>query len=110
MDHYIAFPISFNPTKQSTTLDCFSHFIVGFNSRNLKFLLTCSFLFQKVCHSTGLNVLQGCEKEVAEAANDASDEAKSESIMRLSWALVHSRQPDDVQRGIAMLEGNIQLQ
>lgn len=25
--------------------------------------------------------------------------------MRLSWALVHSRQPEDVQRGIAMLEG-----
>ncbi|PWA48378.1 mitochondria fission 1 protein [Artemisia annua] len=44
-----------------------------------------------------------CEKEVTEAAND-SDEAKSESIMRLSWALVHSRQPEDVQRGIAMLE------
>jgi fission 1 protein len=25
--------------------------------------------------------------------------------MRLSWALVHSKQPEDVQRGIAMLEG-----
>lgn len=25
--------------------------------------------------------------------------------MRLSWALVHSRRPEDVQRGIAMLEG-----
>lgn len=25
--------------------------------------------------------------------------------MRLSWALVHSRQAEDVQRGIAMLEG-----
>lgn len=44
---------------------------------------------------------QGCEKEVAES----SEEQKAESIMRFSWALVHSRQPDDVQRGIAMLEG-----
>ena len=25
--------------------------------------------------------------------------------MRLSWALVHSSRPEDVQRGIAMLEG-----
>lgn len=46
---------------------------------------------------------QGCEREVAEAGD--ADERKSESIMRLSWALVHSRQPEDVQRGIAMLEG-----
>ncbi|XP_071720654.1 mitochondrial fission 1 protein A-like [Rutidosis leptorrhynchoides] len=52
-------------------------------------------------------IIAGCEKEVAEAANDASEEAKSESIMRLSWALVHSRQPDDVQRGIAMLEASM---
>lgn len=27
--------------------------------------------------------------------------------MRLSWALVHSKRPEDVQRGIAMLEGDI---
>lgn len=27
--------------------------------------------------------------------------------MRLSWALVHSRRPEDVQRGMAMLEGEI---
>lgn len=50
---------------------------------------------------------QGCEKEVAEANKGDSDEQKSESIMRLSWALVHSKQPEDVQRGIAMLEGII---
>ncbi|KAL8191738.1 hypothetical protein R6Q57_028469 [Mikania cordata] len=53
------------------------------------------------------DIIAGCEKEVAEAANDASDEAKSESIMRLSWALVHSSQPEDVQRGIAMLEASL---
>ncbi|MQL91815.1 hypothetical protein Taro_024438, partial [Colocasia esculenta] len=44
----------------------------------------------------------GCEREVEEA--NGSAEKKNESIMRLSWALVHSKQPEDVQRGIAMLE------
>lgn len=29
--------------------------------------------------------------------------------MRLSWALVHSRESDDVHRGIAILEGNIYI-
>ena len=52
-------------------------------------------------------VLKGCEREVAEASNGGSEERKNESIMRLSWALVHSRQKEDVQRGIAMLESNI---
>ncbi|GKE61580.1 mitochondrial fission 1 protein A-like protein, partial [Tanacetum coccineum] len=47
-----------------------------------------------------------CMKEVTQAAND-SDEEKSKSIMHLSWALVHSRKPEDVQRGIAMLEASI---
>lgn len=27
--------------------------------------------------------------------------------MRLSWALVHSKGPADIQRGIAMLEGSV---
>ncbi|KAM0981320.1 hypothetical protein ACFX13_014732 [Malus domestica] len=53
------------------------------------------------------DVIHGCEKEVAEANKGDSDEHKSESIMRLSWALVHSRQPEDVQRGIAMLEASL---
>ncbi|KAI3421564.1 uncharacterized protein J3R85_012064 [Psidium guajava] len=51
------------------------------------------------------DIVIGCEREVANAANGGSDELKSETIMRLSWALVHSRQREDVQRGIAMLEG-----
>ncbi|WMV20559.1 hypothetical protein MTR67_013944, partial [Solanum verrucosum] len=46
----------------------------------------------------------GCEREVTEAGKGSSDELKNECIMRLSWALVHSRRPEDVQRGIAMLE------
>lgn len=49
--------------------------------------------------------MQGCEREVAEADESASEERKNESIMRLSWALVHSRQSEDINRGMAMLEG-----
>lgn len=49
--------------------------------------------------------LQGCEREVADAEKGSNDKLKSECIMRLSWALVHSKRPEDVQRGIAMLEG-----
>ncbi|MFS7913784.1 putative mitochondria fission 1 protein [Helianthus anomalus] len=33
--------------------------------------------------------------------------SKSECLLRLSWALVHSKRPEDVQRGIAMLEGSL---
>lgn len=51
---------------------------------------------------------QGCEHEVADAEKGASEAIKSECIMRLSWALVHSKRPEDVQRGIAMLEGKSQ--
>jgi len=50
------------------------------------------------------DIIAGCEKDVAESN---SEEKKNESIMRLSWALVHSRQPQDVQRGIAMLEASL---
>ncbi|GMH00006.1 hypothetical protein Nepgr_001845 [Nepenthes gracilis] len=53
------------------------------------------------------DIIVGCEREVAEANKGSSDEVKSECIMRLSWALVHSRQPEDVQRGIAMLEASL---
>ena len=44
--------------------------------------------------------MQTCEHEAGVSGGD-----KSESIMRLAWALVHSRNAPDVQRGIAMLEG-----
>ncbi|KAL2507351.1 Uncharacterized protein Fot_30998 [Forsythia ovata] len=53
---------------------------------------------------------RGCEREVAEAEKGSSDELKSECIMRLSWALVHSKLPKDVHRGIAMLEDCTQLE
>ncbi|MBA0700135.1 hypothetical protein Goari_001705 [Gossypium aridum] len=47
----------------------------------------------------------GCEKEAAEA--NGSDESKNECLTRFSWALVHSRRTEDVERGIAMLEASI---
>ncbi|KAJ8760117.1 hypothetical protein K2173_010973 [Erythroxylum novogranatense] len=53
------------------------------------------------------DIICGCEREIAEAAKGDSDDLKNESIMRLSWALVHSRHPEDVQRGIAMLEASL---
>ncbi|KAI3450024.1 hypothetical protein Pfo_006689 [Paulownia fortunei] len=53
------------------------------------------------------DIVAGCEREVAEAEKGSSDKLKSECIMRLSWALVHSKRPDDVQRGIAMLEASL---
>eukprot|EP00262_Sarcandra_glabra_P000656 TRINITY_DN10799_c0_g1_i1.p1 TRINITY_DN10799_c0_g1~~TRINITY_DN10799_c0_g1_i1.p1 ORF type:complete len:161 (-),score=34.39 TRINITY_DN10799_c0_g1_i1:86-568(-) len=49
------------------------------------------------------DLIAGCEREIAEGGSGISDE----SIMRLSWALVHSRQEEDVQRGIAMLEASL---
>ncbi|XP_039851888.1 mitochondrial fission 1 protein A-like [Panicum virgatum] len=50
------------------------------------------------------DVIAGCEREVAEAA---TEEHEKQSIMRLSWALVHSRNQDDVLRGIGMLQGTL---
>ncbi|CAN4109209.1 unnamed protein product [Withania somnifera] len=52
------------------------------------------------------DIIVGCEREVADATKGASDEGKNESIMRFSWALVHSKQPKDVQQGITMLEAS----
>ncbi|BBH02307.1 Tetratricopeptide repeat-like superfamily protein [Prunus dulcis] len=48
-----------------------------------------------------------CFHGVSDAQKGSSDEFFKECIMRLSWALVHSRQPEDVQRGIAMLEASV---
>ncbi|KAF9622470.1 hypothetical protein IFM89_031874 [Coptis chinensis] len=65
-------------------------------------------MFRSVHHYlTLVMVILGCDREIAEAANGTSDEIKKESIMRLSWALVHSKQPEDVQRGLAMLEDSL---
>ncbi|KAG4167795.1 hypothetical protein ERO13_A13G217900v2 [Gossypium hirsutum] len=48
----------------------------------------------------------GCEREAA-GADNGSDESKNECLTRFSWALVHSRRTEDVERGIAMLEASI---
>ncbi|KAI4305942.1 hypothetical protein L6164_029267 [Bauhinia variegata] len=53
------------------------------------------------------DIIAGCEREIAEAEKQSSDELMKECLLRLSWALVHSRQPEDVQRGIAMLEASL---
>ncbi|WOK93551.1 mitochondrial fission 1 protein A [Canna indica] len=50
------------------------------------------------------DIIAGCEREVQESG---SEETKNESLMRLSWALVHSKHPEDVNRGIAMLEASL---
>ncbi|KAD3640092.1 hypothetical protein R6Q59_002990 [Mikania micrantha] len=53
------------------------------------------------------DIVLGFEREVAQAENGSDDEHKSVCLLRLSWALVHSKRPEDVQRGIAMLEGSL---
>ncbi|KAM5584708.1 mitochondrial fission 1 protein A-like [Rosa sericea] len=53
------------------------------------------------------DIIAGCEREVAEAQKGSSDEFFKECLMRLSWSLVHSRHPEDVLRGIAMLEASV---
>ncbi|KAI3911142.1 hypothetical protein MKW92_047081 [Papaver armeniacum] len=55
-------------------------------------------------HQYYLDTILDCERDIAEAGDDAPDEVKNENIIKLSWALVHTRQPEDVQRGIALLE------
>ncbi|KAJ8648773.1 hypothetical protein MRB53_001796 [Persea americana] len=50
------------------------------------------------------DIIVALEKEVAIGGSGVSEDAKKESIMRLSWGLVHSKRPEDVQWGIAMLE------
>ncbi|AQK93178.1 Mitochondrial fission 1 protein A [Zea mays] len=50
------------------------------------------------------DLIAGCEGELVNAVNE---EQRNESLMRLSWALVHSRQTDDVNRGISMLQASL---
>lgn len=53
-----------------------------------------------------VTVMQSCELEASgEKAAVSGD--NNASMMRLAWALVHSRNASDVQRGIAMLEGKV---
>lgn len=57
---------------------------------------------------TDADIIVNCEREAAgEGTGLSKDSDMSDSIMRLSWALVHSRRSADVQRGIAMLETSL---
>eukprot|EP00250_Pteridium_aquilinum_P011635 c2020_g1_i1 orf=575-1069(-) len=57
---------------------------------------------------TDNTIIQGFEREAAGEVSEFGKESnKNESYMRLSWALVHSRQTSDVQRGILMLEASL---
>ncbi|XP_024540050.1 mitochondrial fission 1 protein A [Selaginella moellendorffii] len=54
---------------------------------------------------TDREMISRCESEVAkEGAGITPEKDRNESLMRLAWALVHSREPSNVLRGIAMLE------
>lgn len=54
---------------------------------------------------TDSDIIQSCDREAAaEGVGVSKESGRTESYMRLSWALVHSRQLADVQRGILMLE------
>ncbi|KAH7441018.1 hypothetical protein KP509_03G021500 [Ceratopteris richardii] len=54
---------------------------------------------------TDSDVIQGLEQDaIGTRLGYDKESEKSESYMRLSWALVHSRNLSDVQRGILMLE------
>eukprot|EP00249_Psilotum_nudum_P007948 c20933_g1_i1 orf=255-743(+) len=55
---------------------------------------------------TDADIIANCEQEAA-GAGILESSGRSESYMRLSWALVHSHQPADVQRGISMLEASL---
>jgi fission 1 protein len=50
------------------------------------------------------DIIAGCERELADAATEAQ---RNDSLMRLSWALVHSKHQDDVNRGISMIEASL---
>eukprot|EP00271_Cylindrocystis_brebissonii_P010272 TRINITY_DN26419_c0_g1_i1.p1 TRINITY_DN26419_c0_g1~~TRINITY_DN26419_c0_g1_i1.p1 ORF type:complete len:163 (+),score=37.45 TRINITY_DN26419_c0_g1_i1:307-795(+) len=54
---------------------------------------------------TEAGTIERCEQEVSGKEPGISN--PNESIMRLAWALVHSRRTPDVQRGIAMLEAQL---
>ncbi|XP_010453307.1 PREDICTED: mitochondrial fission 1 protein B [Camelina sativa] len=53
------------------------------------------------------DIISGCEKELAEAQKAQDEGRTKECIMRLSWALVHSKMPGDIQRGVAMIEASV---
>ncbi|KAH9553488.1 hypothetical protein CY35_08G013100 [Sphagnum magellanicum] len=59
---------------------------------------------------TDEEMISSCEQEAFGEKSGITKGDNSESIMRLIWALVHSQNPSDVQRGIAMLEASLRGQ
>ncbi|MCL7050767.1 hypothetical protein MKW94_030772 [Papaver nudicaule] len=59
-------------------------------------------------HQYYLDMILDCERDIAEAGDDIPDEVKNEHIIKLSWALVHTRRPENVQRGMAMVEAPLE--
>ena len=49
---------------------------------------------------------QACERDVLDAGQQA---ALRENLIKLAWALVHSRRQPDVRRGLAILQGGLWL-
>ncbi|CAK9880899.1 unnamed protein product [Sphagnum jensenii] len=59
---------------------------------------------------TDAEMISSCEQEAYGEKSGMLKGDNSDSIMRLIWALVHSQNPSDVQRGIAMLEASLRGQ
>lgn len=56
---------------------------------------------------TDAKLIALCEKEAGEAPGGPGSREQGDALMKLAWALVHSTRAPDVQRGIAILEGQI---
>eukprot|EP00897_Mesotaenium_endlicherianum_P007385 jgi/Mesen1/6675/ME000343S05845 len=54
---------------------------------------------------TDTDTIIACERELS--SGEQGKKNNTDSMMRLAWALVHSRRPSDVNRGIAMLEAQL---
>ncbi|KAI3880211.1 hypothetical protein MKW92_002016 [Papaver armeniacum] len=86
-------------------------YLAHFKKREMLYLLAVAY-YRDGDYSRSLSYLnqclEDCERDIAEAGDDAPVEVKNENIIKLSWALVHTRQPEDVQRGIALLEASLE--
>ncbi|KAL2582838.1 hypothetical protein AAZV13_14G032200 [Glycine max] len=54
------------------------------------------------------DVVAGCEREVLEAEKQSSQEYMQDCLLRLSWALVHSKHPQDVHPSLPATEDPLQ--
>lgn len=56
---------------------------------------------------TDSQAIQACELDLNDRGQEKS---RDDNVMKLSWALVHSKRESDVRRGIAMLEDQLRSQ